>query len=84
MEQLTQLIYVSSAKKLLCEEELNDMLTQARKANKKHHITGLLLYQDGNFMQVIEGEAGKIEQLFTNISEDYRHSAITNNTGWLL
>ncbi|WP_077285745.1 BLUF domain-containing protein [Cognaticolwellia aestuarii] len=76
MEQLTQLIYVSSAKKLLCEEELNDMLTQARKANKKHHITGLLLYQDGNFMQVIEGEAEKIEQLFTNISEDYRHSGI--------
>ena len=27
-------------------------------------------------MQVIEGEAGKIEQLFTNISEDYRHSGI--------
>ena len=42
MEQLTQLIYVSSTKKLLCEEELNDMLTQARKANKKHHINGLI------------------------------------------
>ena len=76
MKQLTQLIYVSSAKKLLCETELNDMLALARQANSKHHITGLLLYKEGNFMQVIEGESKKIEQLFVNITNDVRHTGI--------
>tara|TARA_R110002094_G_scaffold218494_1_gene190090 strand:+ start:185 stop:589 length:405 start_codon:yes stop_codon:yes gene_type:complete len=76
MTQLTQLIYVSSAKELLGEQELNNMLALARKANKSHQITGLLLYKEGNFMQVIEGNKNDIEQLFANITKDDRHTGI--------
>ncbi len=47
MDKLTQLIYVSSAVELFTDQQLNDLLILARDANKKHHITGLLLYKDG-------------------------------------
>lgn len=77
MEKLTQLIYVSSAKEEFSEQALNDLLVVARDANKKNNITGLLLYKDGDFMQVIEGEKSAIKQLFTNISRDERHSRVT-------
>ncbi|MGJ8652290.1 MAG: BLUF domain-containing protein [Opitutaceae bacterium] len=76
MEQLIHLIYVSSAKKPFTEQELKDLLLVARKANKEHEITGLLLYKDGNFMQVIEGERADIEQLTHNIEHDQTHTGM--------
>ncbi len=77
MEQLIQLIYVSSTENKFNEQQLNDLLTVAREANKKNNITGLLLYKDGDFMQVIEGEKSAIKQLFTNISRDESHTRVT-------
>lgn len=77
MEQLIQLIYVSSAENSFSEQELNDLLKAAREANQKNNITGLLLHKDGNFMQVIEGEKSAIKQLFTNIFRDERHARVT-------
>lgn len=69
-------IYVSSSKGLMSEEELSALLTSIRRSNLEHDITGMLLYQDGNIMQVIEGEQRKIEQLFRNIALDDRHTGI--------
>ena len=76
MNQLTQLIYVSSATDLFTDVELKDLLVLARDENKKHHVTGMLLYKDGNFMQIIEGEESDIEQLFTNITSDKKHTGV--------
>lgn len=74
VRNLTQLIYVSTAIQHFTESELLDLLKVARTANAQHGITGLLLYRYGNFMQVIEGESQKIEQLIENIKRDDRHS----------
>lgn len=76
MNDLVQLIYVSSAKYLMTEHELVDLLKAARVANLSHGITGLLLYNDGNFMQVIEGERCDVDQLFKNIEGDVSHTGI--------
>lgn len=76
MAQLTQLIYVSSVRDLMSEQALTELLTSARVENKKHNITGMLLYKDGDIMQVVEGEARDIDQLFSNIVADTRHSGI--------
>lgn len=76
MAQLVQLAYVSSAITAFTEEQLNSLLLIARKANREHNITGLLLYKDGNFMQLIEGEERKIVQLYANIGRDERHTGI--------
>lgn len=76
MDQLIQLIYVSSAVELFTQQQLNNLLTLARDENKKHEITGLLLYKDGDFMQVIEGKETDIDQLFDNIIRDKTHSGV--------
>lgn len=70
---LLQLIYISTATKKLPHWDLNKILEEARPANHAKNITGMLLYRDGLFMQVLEGEASAIEALYNNIKKDTRH-----------
>ncbi|WP_320826650.1 BLUF domain-containing protein [Reinekea sp.] len=76
MNTLCQLIYVSSTTEILNEETLSFFLESFRSNNKEHDITGLLLYNDGNIMQVIEGRQDNIDHLFGNIEKDKRHTGI--------
>ncbi len=71
------LVYVSSATRLLTQAELVELLAQSRDKNLKLGVTGMLLYQDGNFMQVLEGEADAVRPLFYgSIMQDPRHHDI--------
>ncbi len=70
------LIYVSSATKHFSEEDLKDLLIISRKNNTSLGITGMLLYSDDNFIQVIEGELKTINGLYEKISKDPRHKGI--------
>ena len=76
MNQLSHLIYVSSATELIPEENLSDLLSHARSKNTEHNITGMLLYHDGSIMQVIEGQTGDVDQLLTNLQSDPRHKGL--------
>jgi hypothetical protein len=51
---LTSIVYSSSAVKPFSEEELVALLQQSRQNNERLAITGMLLYKDLGFMQVIE------------------------------
>lgn len=77
MSKLLQLIYVSAAKHLMDEVELAELLERCRRANAIHNITGMLLYRDGDFMQVIEGPAHAINQLEQNLESDTSHHRMT-------
>ncbi len=68
------LVYVSSATRLLSEAELIELLQTARTNNQRDGITGMLLYSDGNFMQVIEGDEALVLSLHQKILSDPRHS----------
>ncbi len=70
------LIYSSYAVPGFKEDELKSMLVQARERNKEHLVTGLLLYFDRKFLQLIEGEKQTIKLLYNNIKNDVRHSSI--------
>jgi hypothetical protein len=70
---LIQLIYVSSAVRLLSEDELLELLAQARESNRQRNITGMLLYGEGNFLQVLEGEAEDVDAVYAAIRKDARH-----------
>jgi hypothetical protein len=41
--------------------------------NSARGVTGVLLYQSGSFMQVLEGEPAIVEQIFAKIQRDPRH-----------
>jgi hypothetical protein len=45
-------------------------------------ITGLLLYKQGLFLQVIEGEESLVRQLYTLISMDRRHHSLLVIDEW--
>ena len=74
---LTQLIYSSAASYSFGYEELSGLLRSARQNNAKENITGMLLYAEGSFFQVLEGGAEKIDLLFEKIGSDQRHHSIT-------
>lgn len=70
------LIYTSAARQSLQLEDLKDILTKARESNRRNGITGLLLYKNGRFMQLIEGEEVVVHELMDKIKSDNRHSGI--------
>lgn len=76
MTQLNRLVYFSAATQLFTKAELVDLLSQAREKNKGLGISGILLYKDGSFLQLIEGEDASINALYASISKDPRHHDI--------
>jgi len=76
VEQLVCAVYVSSAHKLLGDHELLELLQVARKNNERRDITGMLLYRDGNFLQILEGPASAVDELLDKIKRDARHHGV--------
>jgi|JTFO01.1.fsa_nt_gb hypothetical protein len=71
---LYHIVYVSSASHLFSKQELLDLLEKAREKNHQLGVTGLLLYKEGDFIQLIEGDKEAVKSLFTTISADPRHN----------
>lgn len=67
------IIYVSIATQRFPEKELVDLLTVSRKNNSKAGITGILLYKEQKFMQLLEGEKAAVNRIFETIRRDPRH-----------
>lgn len=79
LSNIYQLIYISNATPSLSEQDLIDILNVSRKFNQEHTITGVLLYQNGYFIQVLEGELKVISDLFHNhICQDKRHTKVVS------
>ena len=57
--------------------ELQSILAKSRENNPCRELTGALLYNAGNFAQVLEGPLSSIEQVFEIIQRDARHSEVT-------
>ena len=76
MESLSNLIYASVATKDMDRSELLRLLQQVRHANAQVGVTGVLLYEDGNFLQVLEGYKETVQQVFKKIGQDKRHNRI--------
>lgn len=73
---MIHIIYVSTAVEPMSDEELKDLLRLCRDCNERNQITGMLLYKNGHFMQVIEGDKAPVTQLMDNILRDIRHHNI--------
>jgi hypothetical protein len=67
---------VSSAVKEFSEQELADLLRISRRNNERDGITGLLLYHEGNFMQVLEGAENTVEAILEKLRSDPRHKGV--------
>ena len=65
--------YVSSASWNLLDEQVDRILSEARRLNALNGITGVLLYCDGNFMQYLEGEESAVRDTFARIRASESH-----------
>ncbi|MBT8263545.1 MAG: BLUF domain-containing protein [Bacteroidia bacterium] len=70
---LRTICYVSTASPSLNKEGLSELYKEVILKNTLFNITGILLYSDGNFMQIMEGEADELGALYQNIENDSRH-----------
>ena len=68
-----RLIYVSTARELMDKDALLGILAKAREKNARLGITGMLLYKDGNFLQLLEGEESLVRDVYATIARDTRH-----------
>ncbi len=65
--------YVSTTNLSLSPDEIKELLITTRHTNNRNDISGILLYADGNFFQVMEGKKEVIDTIFQKIKKDYRH-----------
>jgi hypothetical protein len=68
-----QFVYVSSAVSPFTDELLNALLDVSRRRNSACNVTGLLLYANGNFIQLLEGEHVDVLATRARIEADQRH-----------
>ncbi|UOQ68573.1 BLUF domain-containing protein [Hymenobacter volaticus] len=67
------IIYMSRGVRPMSETDLRTLLQQARSENERQGITGALVYGDGQFMQIIEGEESVLATLYAKLLQDSRH-----------
>lgn len=68
-----RIIYMSTARNLFSEKELEDLLEVSKANNKKVNVTGLLLTKGKTFIQCLEGKKKDVEYIYSKIKKDDRH-----------
>ena len=70
---MIRLIYVSQAASPLTGTLTASILRTAHAWNTEHQVTGVLCQGQDKFLQVLEGERGKVTSLYARIHADPRH-----------
>ncbi|MFN9633209.1 MAG: BLUF domain-containing protein [Erythrobacteraceae bacterium] len=73
---LSQYLYISTAP-TLPREEVDAILATSAHNNPARGITGLLLFNGRNFLQLLEGEEAEVAGLMERITADPRHSGVS-------
>ena len=73
-----QLAYTSFSRLPLQEATLSDVLGASRRNNSREEITGIIMYEDRTFFQVLEGEQSAVEDCYyKRIFNDPRHCRLS-------
>ena len=73
---MIQTAYVSRAAETMTQEALLSLLQQCLANNESSGVTGMLLYGNDTFLQVLEGDEAVLEAVIDKIRKDPRHSRI--------
>lgn len=74
---LHHIIYLSRATVGFNDQQLQQLLRQANARNQTLNVTGILLYGQEQFLQVLEGEQTQVQALYESIRQDPRHRDVT-------
>ncbi|MFO7719459.1 MAG: BLUF domain-containing protein [Gillisia sp.] len=68
--------YVSNANENLDNAQVKTLLEFCKEKNMALGIKGVLLYAEGNFFQILEGEKDILMEIFKKIENDPRHHGL--------
>jgi hypothetical protein len=71
-----QIIYSSKAATPMQTDDLQELLDSARASNAAKGITGALIYAEGIFLQILEGDKVLLQELMAKIRRDLRHESV--------
>ncbi len=74
---LVRLIYCSRFAPDLGSAALQAIVSESRKNNPAHGITGVLCYGPGVFLQCLEGPREAVNRLYVKIAQDLRNRDVT-------
>jgi Sensors of blue-light using FAD len=72
-----QLLYSSTATQAFWPDDLFNLVEKSRSRNARRAITGMLLFHEGQFMQLLEGPEKAVRDCFAIIKRDPRHTSVT-------
>jgi hypothetical protein len=68
--------YISDSIEYESLDKLKRLYLKAKANNQVHNVTGVLIYKNQNFLQVLEGEETIVDATFNRIKSDSRHKNI--------
>jgi hypothetical protein len=71
---ISQLVYISNRDASCSNDEIERILESCKKNNPSLDITGVLLYNDSKFIQLVEGDLKTLLSLYDKIKLDSRHN----------
>lgn len=75
-ENLPRLVYASRATQEMSFNRVLTIIAKSRSVNKVRDVTGMLLYDGGVFVQVLEGAPETVRGLYAAIERDPRHHSL--------
>ncbi|WP_065571788.1 BLUF domain-containing protein [Microbacterium oleivorans] len=75
-DQLTFIAYASRATEPFDHARLVELLAESRANNERDGITGMLVYSDPDFIQILEGPDAAVRALLERIGRDPRHTDV--------
>ena len=79
-DQLCRLVYISNSSLEVghddIDNEIEDILREARRTNVLLDVTGVLLHTERRFAQILEGRRDTVMDLFGKIRHDLRHDEV--------
>jgi hypothetical protein len=73
---MKSILYVSVADPTLVSDDIYALVGHSQERNRADGLSGIMLYNGTNFLQLIEGEAAALDACFARIQRDPRHSGV--------
>lgn len=73
---MRRIVYISTAS-VLGEHEINAIVASADRNNPPARLTGFLLYNGRNFLQLLEGGEASLLSMYSSLARDRRHAGMS-------
>lgn len=73
---MRQIVYVSTVCDGFTQADMDQILASSQRNNPTRGLTGLLLWNGRNFLQLLEGPRAELLSLLSRLAQDPRHAGI--------